>query len=214
VVSEEAQAIDVLKQAGAVAEDDEQQYYEADRLLMGRPAAVKFTDPGDFVQGTVLEVVQVQARNFDTGDPEFWDDGSPKLQLLYGLGTVDGPVSLYVGSYRMRNAIADACRAAGARGIRRGGVLLVRFTGLGEPHKKGANPPKEYQAAYDPPAVDANSPMRAAPAVAARHISAACVDGNHAECDSRKCDDDCHRASRPPEAALLEQEAGQGESPF
>jgi hypothetical protein len=135
---------------------DEDRFAEADMLLMGRPEACKFEEPGDMVSGTIVEILSQQAKKFGTDELLWWDDGRPKMDPVYVLRTHEGLRTLYVGSYRMRNAIRDAVLAAGFErgqsipGVRPGGTLVVRFTGLGEA-VKGAQPPKLYEAAYDPP---------------------------------------------------------------
>lgn len=45
----------------------------------GGPPAVKFGQIGDYVTVGIVNVEEVQSRNYDTGDPEFWDDGKPKM---------------------------------------------------------------------------------------------------------------------------------------
>lgn len=45
----------------------------------GGPPAVKFGDVGDYVDVGIVNVEDVQSRNYDTGDPEFWGDGNPKM---------------------------------------------------------------------------------------------------------------------------------------
>jgi hypothetical protein len=145
-----------LADGGMLPAQDEDRFAEADMLLMGRPDAVKFDEPADMVSGTIVEIGSQQAKKFGTDELLWWDDGRPKMDPVYVLRTHEGLRTLYVGSYRMRNAIRDAVLAAGFErnqsipGVRPGGTLVVRFTGLGEA-VKGAQPPKLYEAAYDPP---------------------------------------------------------------
>lgn len=205
--NETAAAVAILEDKGlaTVPRTEEERDYEFDKLLTGRPPAVKFEEPGQFVQGTVVEKLVQQRKDFDSGEPMWNDDGSPRLDPLVVLNTPDdGMVTLYMASWRLAKAVGDAVRAAGERRIRRDGTLLVRFTGLGEPYKKGAQPPKEYEAAYDPPGGDASTAAalnvpELAPRSFAGELSAACTRQDHDECDSRKCVCSCHSASKPPE---------------
>lgn len=203
-------AVAVLEDKGLLATEqpgDELRDLEFDRLLTGRPEAVRFEEPGQFVHGTVVEKITQQKKDFDSGEPLWNDDGSPKLEPAVILNTADGLVTLYMSSWRLAKAVGEAIRSApGARRMERGGDLVVRFTGFGEPYKKGAQPPKEYEAAYDPPggsgaavAAEVNAPELGPPQRAtAREFSAACATGDCRDCDSRKCDHECHRASKPP----------------
>lgn len=45
----------------------------------GGPPAVKFGDIGDYVVVGIVNVEQVQSRDYDSGDLEFWSDGKPKM---------------------------------------------------------------------------------------------------------------------------------------
>lgn len=98
----------------------------------------------------------VQQRDYTTGEPKFWDDGSPMQQLVVQLATDqrdpadaedDGTRALYVKG-QMKNAVRDAVRTTGAPGLEVGGYLDVQYVRDGEAKKRGMNPPKEYTAAY------------------------------------------------------------------
>ena len=141
------QAQGITPKAAPVIVDD---LDELDHLIMGAPPAVKFAEIGDTVTGRIVRVFGMQQSNFDTREPEWWDDGSPKIQVVLVLDTQDGKMSLYLGSKGLREAARDATQEVRA-GFRPGGVVAVRYTGDGEPYKKGARPPKQYQMGYDPP---------------------------------------------------------------
>ena len=154
---ENEQAVENLREAGLLPDKQQpaplartEDYDEIDRLLVGPPPAVKFAETGDGVTGSITSVFARQATDFDTKEPRFWDDGNPIMEPVVLLDTDDGPQTLYVGSQGLRNALRDACRAAGM-GLRPDGYLAVRYVSDGEPFRKGANPPKVYEAAYDPP---------------------------------------------------------------
>lgn len=207
--SDESKALATLAAADMIAgPDDEERDYEFDKLLTGRPEPVRFEEPGAFVHGTVVDKLVQQKRDFDTGDPKYNDDGSPALEPLVILKTEDGLLTLYLSSWRLAKEVGLAVRAAGQRRMQRGGSLAVRFTGYGEPYKKGAQPPKEYEAAYDPPGVTPGAALSAEVNAAelgpppvrsfASEVSTECIDGDCKGCDSRRCTHDCHRASKPP----------------
>lgn len=149
-------ALEVLEQGGLVAKTPQpimnEDYDEIDHLLMGAPPAVKFAEIGDSVAGRITRVYQVQVTDFETRAPQWWEDGSPKMQVVVILDVSDGAglQSLYIASKGLREALRDACRDVG-RGLRPGGYLAVKYTGDGEPFRKGVNPPKIYDAGYSPP---------------------------------------------------------------
>ncbi len=45
----------------------------------GGPPALKFGDVGSYATLGIVNVEEGQSRNYDTGDPEFWDAGKPKM---------------------------------------------------------------------------------------------------------------------------------------
>ncbi|MDQ6773829.1 MAG: hypothetical protein M3024_12715, partial [Candidatus Dormibacteraeota bacterium] len=65
----------------------------------------------------------------------------------------DGRRALFVKG-NMRDAVAAAVRAAGARGLEVEGELQVQYVGDGKPSKPGLAPPKLYEARYRRPAAD------------------------------------------------------------
>lgn len=210
--ADESKAVAVLQDKGMVAQEhpgSEVRDLDFDRLLTGRPDAARFEEPGQFVLGQVIDKFVQQKKDFDSGDPLWNDDGSPKLEPVVILNTQDGLVTLYMSSWRMAKEVGQAVRSSGNRRMERGGTLMVRFVGFGEAYKKGAQPPKEYEAAYDPPGVTAggatsweeSAPELGPPPRYASEVSAECLQGgdNCKLCDSRKCSHECHRASKPPE---------------
>lgn len=153
-------------------DDQDKDYAQIDMLFMGRPEACKFDNVGDMITGIVVDQFAQQAKDFDSGALKFWDDGRPILDPVVILQTSDGLRTLYVGSYRMRNAIRDAILVAGfdhggsrgVPGLRKGGRLLVRYTGNDQPARKGGQPPKLYDAGYDPPGRKSIPPLPDIPA--------------------------------------------------
>ncbi|MGW5852134.1 hypothetical protein ACWFQ8_30015 [Streptomyces sp. NPDC055254] len=139
-----------------------QQSYQApsaDDFLMGGGGApsASFLTIGTIVAGRITERPTVQQqRDMKTGENKFWPDGNPMMQLVVTVQTDDrdpqveddnGTRRLFVKN-QMKNAIADAVRASGARGLEVGGILSVTFTHE-IPHKqRGFNPIKQYTAQY------------------------------------------------------------------
>lgn len=149
---------------------------DANQLLMGSgSAAVKFDQIGASITGTVIAEPEArQQTDFRTKLPETWKDGSPKMQVVVRLSTTlrdpekpddDGERTLYIKGRELTNTIRAAVRASGANGIHTGGVLTVAYVADG-PADPGMNPPKLYQAQYQPAAVSFNgvtAPVSPAP---------------------------------------------------
>ncbi|MEU8316643.1 MULTISPECIES: hypothetical protein [Actinomycetes] len=142
----------------------------ADDFLMGGGGAptAKFPVPQTTVGGRITEKPTVeQQRDISTGDKKFWADGNPMMQLVVTVQTDerdpqleedDGRRRLFVKG-QMKNAIADAVRAAGGRGLEVGGILAVTYSHDGQASQRGFNPPKQYTARYTPAATAAlNTP--------------------------------------------------------
>ena len=147
----ESKALEVLNAAGLTPQQaEDMEWDEFDRLDTGRPPAVRFKEHGDAVLGTVTRGYTRQKTKFGTNEPEWWDDGSPKLEPVLELLTDEGLRTLFVSSWRMQNALAAAFAEAGVRGPRKGGRLIVKYA-ADEPGDKGAQPAKVYEAGYDPP---------------------------------------------------------------
>ncbi|HET6856956.1 MAG TPA: hypothetical protein VFH94_07665 [Streptomyces sp.] len=138
----------------------------ADDFLMGGGGAptAKFPLPGTAVGGRITEKPTVeQQRDISSGDKKFWSDGNPMMQLVVTVQTDerdpqleedDGRRRLFVKG-QMKNAIADAVRGSGARGLEVGGALVVTYSHDGTASQRGFNPPKQYTAQYTPAATNA-----------------------------------------------------------
>ena len=126
-------------------------------FLMGSGGrSATFKNVKDMVWGEVVHSEVRQQTNFDSGDPLFWEDGKPRLQLVISLQTDakeddedDGVRKVYAKG-NMLKAIRAAISKAGARGISNGGKLAVQYTGDGPKPARGF-PPKIYGAKYEPP---------------------------------------------------------------
>jgi hypothetical protein len=74
-----------------------------DDLLAGGGKTAKFDQIGKTWSGVVTKAEPRQATNFDTGKPDFWDDGQPKMQAVISIqtderldDTDDGVRAIYV----------------------------------------------------------------------------------------------------------------------
>lgn len=64
----------------------------------------------EWIQGTVVEISNPQARDFNTGKPAFWEDGNPKRNLMMTVLQQDGNEVSWIFSPKSR--ATDACLAA------------------------------------------------------------------------------------------------------
>lgn len=155
------------------------QQHDPNKFLMGGNGAksAKFAVVGDTVGGRITaEPTMAQQTKYKTGEPLFWDNGDPKMQLVVKVQTElredaedDGVRALYLkGGFKRdttQKAVADAVKASGAQGLSIGGELhltLVHIDG------EGQDAPKSFTARYTPPQVGGSflqpTPPAAAPA--------------------------------------------------
>lgn len=121
-----------------------------DDLLAGGGKSFKFDRIGDTVTGTIASVIVRQVTNFDTGKPEFWDDGKPQEQIVVTLSTNlkededdDGARNVYIKGWGGQlRAFREAVRAAGSKPAP-GDTFTATYVADGEQPKKGF-PPKVY----------------------------------------------------------------------
>jgi hypothetical protein len=138
----------------------------AENFLMGGGAtSAKFEAPGDTTSGTITEAPEVrQQTDIQSGEPVFWPSGDPKMQLIVTLQTTlrddaddDGKRRIYVKGKSLTEAVREAVKKTGARGLETGGTLTVTYTGDGQATQRGFNPPKLYTATYARPDTTAQS---------------------------------------------------------
>jgi hypothetical protein len=123
--------------------------------------AIKFATISDTVTGEITSApYQQQKTKFGTNQPDFYDNGDPRMQILIPLKTSrgDDPAddrqrTLYVSSPLLKRAIAAAIRDTSADDLAVGGSLTVTFTGFDPQSKNPANPAKLYTASYAPPVI-------------------------------------------------------------
>ena len=146
----------------------------ANEFLLGSTTkAASFDHVGTVVSGVITEPPELrQQTDMKDGSPKFWPDGKPMLQLYVLIQTEDrdpavegddGIRALYIKA-NMQKAVADAVRTAKATGLDVGGQLAIKFMSEGVPTQKGWNPPKNYAAAYKPPAKSADTFLAETPA--------------------------------------------------
>lgn len=131
---------------------------DSDSFLMGAGGrSATFKNVNDQVDGVVMSYEMRQQTDPKTREVKTWNDGAPMMQLVVTLLTEehtddddDGLRRLYIKG-QMQMAVADAVRKAGARGIREGGRLFVRYTGDGQAARPGLSAPKHYFAKYQAP---------------------------------------------------------------
>lgn len=134
-------------------------------LMGGGAKAARFEHPGDTTAGTITEAPEVrQQTDIQSGDPVFWPSGDPKMQLIVTLQTTDaddgdddGKRRIYVKGKSLTEAVREAVKTTGARGLEVGGTLSITYTGDGVASTKGFNPPKLYTAIYVRPDTTAQS---------------------------------------------------------
>ena len=128
----------------------------------GRGLFNKDDPPGTVKALTITSMVKTQQTRFGDNEPLFWDDGTPRMQLVITGESDqqdpldpddDGVRSLYVrGSTRKNSAsLHDAARAAlenaGVKTFTIGGTLEVTFTGT---VKRGSFDAKTWSMLYIP----------------------------------------------------------------
>lgn len=123
---------------------------------------LKFPTIGTTHIGTITHLEARQQRDFDKNEPLTWDDGSPRMELVITIDTVDGEGRVFVkGS--MLSALRDEVRRVGVKKPEVGGKLAIKYSHDGENKNPKLNPPKMYQVAYEPPTVAAVENLLASP---------------------------------------------------
>jgi hypothetical protein len=136
-----------------------------DFLMGGGIPAAKFPNIGDTIIGLVLKPPKLlQVTDPDSGEVKRWQSGDPQMQVVIEVQTElrdsqdDNGVRTIWAKGVMKNAIRDAVRAAGAKGVEPGGLIQVTFSGEEPPRKRGLKPMKLYTAAYQPPSQSVEIP--------------------------------------------------------
>lgn len=130
-----------------------------DLLSSGGPPTFKFEAIGDTISGVILKVERTQQTDFQTGELKFFSNGDPMWQYVFHLQTDlrdpaipddDGVRRVFAknnGFKAARAAISDH-RPTPEQVI--GGRFAMRHTAVGTPPKPGLNPPKLFEAEFQP----------------------------------------------------------------
>jgi hypothetical protein len=131
--------------------------------------SISFKDAkvGDSFTGTITDLETAQVRNYETGEPEFWDDGKPKLQIVVTLATDyldpdlegdDGSRKVYLAGQKL-TAAKQAMKEAGISKLEKGFGFTIAFAGEKPSSNKKYNNVKLYGITIKPvksnPDVDA-----------------------------------------------------------
>ncbi|MGS2641701.1 hypothetical protein [Streptosporangium sp. G12] len=143
-----------------------QQYDPNDFLMGGGIPSAKFPFFGTTVSGTICAQPEVvQQTDPKDGSPKFWDDGRPRMQLVVTVQTEqrdpeiaddDGRRKFYIKA-KLQDAVRQAVRTSGARGLEVGGTLTITYVADGEKPRGAFSAPKLYTAVYAPPSVAASA---------------------------------------------------------
>jgi hypothetical protein len=122
--------------------------------------SVSFKDAkvGDSFTGTITNLETAQVRNYDSGEPEFWDDGKPKLQIVVTLDTDyidpelegdDGTRKVYLAGQKL-TAAKQAMKEAGIQKLEKGFKFTISYVGTKPSSNKKYNDVKLYGIAIVP----------------------------------------------------------------
>lgn len=134
---------------------DEMNLPDPNDLLSSKSVpSVSFKDAkvGDSFTGTITDLETAQVRNYDSGEPEFWDDGKPKLQIVVTLATDyldptlegdDGTRKVYLAGQKL-TAAKQAMKEAGIQKLEKGFQLTIAYVGSKPSSNKKYNDVKLY----------------------------------------------------------------------
>ena len=113
-------------------------------LLAGGAKTIKFDSIGETITGIIQSVTTRQVTTFGSGQPEFWDDGNPKMQIVITIQSddlEDGEGSFYAKAWGSdKQALAAGIAAAGLtadQALAPGNQITITHTEL-RPHKNPA----------------------------------------------------------------------------
>lgn len=128
-----------------------------DQLLAGGGKTAKFETVGETHAGEIVSIDTRQVNDYETGTPEFWQDGRPKQQIVvtFDTGSPDGPDddghrNLYIKGWGDQlRAFRDAARRLG-RNPQVGDRITATYVADGEKKNPRFNAPKLYQYDIEP----------------------------------------------------------------
>lgn len=127
---------------------------------------------GETVTGTVIDAEVRQSRDFDDNKLEFWDDNSPRLQLVVNIQTElrdapgedgeedTGVRSIYIKWWGVqRRALLTAIKKAGINDLTEGDTFTASFVGEepGQDRKKSPTKLYEFEVKAAGPVAKANA---------------------------------------------------------
>lgn len=128
-----------------------------DQLLAGGGKTAKFETVGETHTGEIVSIDTRQVNDYETGTPEFWQDGRPKQQIVvtFDTGKQEGPDddghrNLYIKGWGDQlRAFRDAARRLG-RNPQVGDRITATYVADGEKKNPRFNAPKLYQYDIEP----------------------------------------------------------------
>lgn len=142
--------------------------------------AFPFDHIGDTVTGKILTLEEVQQTDMNTGEPAFWNNNPTQPKMMYRVtlqtdlrddSDDDGKRAVYLRGSRKPEtqsslaAVLQAVKqATGGTSLDPGAILSLRYAGDGVPTTRGHNPPKKYEARYQPAAMNIGEPAPQPPA--------------------------------------------------
>lgn len=140
---------------------------DANDLLSGTSIpSLSFKDAkvGDGYEGTITGLRTVQVRNYETNEPEFWDDGKPKLQIEVTIATDmatgdpddDGSRRVFLFGQKLR-AAQDEMRKKGMKKLEMGSHFKISLSGTKPAQNKRYNDVKLYSIELTPATSDAGA---------------------------------------------------------
>ena len=128
-----------------------------DQLLAGGGKTAKFDTVGETHTGEIISIDTRQVNDYETGTPEFWQDGRPKQQIVvtFDTGKQEGPDddghrNLYIKGWGDQlRAFRDAARRLG-RNPQVGDRITATYVADGEKKNPRFNAPKLYQYDIEP----------------------------------------------------------------
>ena len=118
--------------------------------LAGGGQYLKWETPGTTYTGVITEVAMRQARKYESTEPDTWDDGTPKMQVVLTLATDyrsdgeddDGARQLSINLWSgQKKALVAACRSAGVNEP----VVGQRFTAMHVSGVGNAKAPRVFE---------------------------------------------------------------------